>query len=325
MRALDVSSARTFTLSLLRGAVATSPDPSTDEAFIHDPLSRPTRRQHDGMPFIEHAGFTRSPFTDVYHLVIGMSWTRFMVSATVLYVLFNATFATLYMLGGDCYAADDPDSFLQAFAFSVQTMSGIGYGAMSPTTPYANVVSILEAFLGLLGVAMTTGLVFAKFSRPVARVGFADVAIVNERDGQPVLQLRMSNERRNQVVDARAQLVALIEHRTREGDRMRRVVDLWLERDQTPVFRMSWTLLHPLDEDSPLHGLTAENAHRRMVGLIVNFTGLDDTFSQTVHAQRVYTPDEIRFGVHYRDMIVTREDGTLVVHHDRLHDIREPS
>ncbi len=275
------------------------------------------------MPFIVHKGFVSHPFSDLYHSVIGMSWTQFIGAVSVSYLLFNGVFAALYMLGGDCYGAEDPSSFLQAFAFSVQTMSGIGYGAMSPTTPYANVVSILEAFLGLIGVAVTTGLLFAKFSRPVARVGFAQVAVVNERDGQPVLQMRMSNERRNQVVDARVQIVVLIEHTTREGDRMRRVIDLNLERNQTPVFTMSWTVLHPLDEDSPLHGLTAENVHRRMVGLIVNFTGLDDTFSQTVHAQRVYTPHEIRFGYHYRDMIVTRDDGSLLVHHDRLHDIHE--
>ena len=141
----------------------------------------------EGLPTVHHQGFVHSPFSDLYHSVISMGWLRFVSFISGGYFCFNLAFATLYLLGGDCYNAQDPSSFLQAFAFSVQTMSGIGYGAMSPTTPYANVVSIVEAFLGLTGIAMVTGLLFAKFSRPVARVGFSQFAVVNVMDGLPTL------------------------------------------------------------------------------------------------------------------------------------------
>ncbi|MEZ4318956.1 MAG: ion channel [Myxococcota bacterium] len=282
-------------------------------------------RGPDGMMPVNYVGFTYDPFTDLYHSVIGMRWVTFIAIITATYFSFNAVFASLYMLGGNCYNATDPGSFLQAFAFSVQTMSGIGYGAMSPTTPYANVVSIIEAFLGLTGIAMTTGLLFAKFSRPMARVGFAQFAVVNEMDGVPTLQVRMSNLRRNQVVDAHIQVAALIDSPTREGHNMRRVMDLPLVRSQTPVFRMSWTVMHRLDENSPLHGLTKENREQRLIGLILNFTGLDDTFSQTVSAQRIYSPQEIRIGYAYCDMIENHPDGSLTMHYDRLHDIQQVS
>ena len=282
-------------------------------------------RDSTGMPPIEHVGFRAHPFSDFYHSILSMTWPVLLLVLAIAYFGFNAVFAALYMFGGDCYGATDPGSTLEAFSFSVQTMSGIGYGAMSPTTRYAHYVSIAEAFLGLLGIALTTGMLFAKFSRPDARVGFSNHAVINEMNGQPMLQLRMSNLRRNQVVDARVVLVALLDHVSQEGQRMRKAIDLELVRPSTPVFMLSWTIMHPIDPNSPLYGLTEANKGEQIIGLIVNFTGIDDTFSQTVHAQRFYHPPDIRVNHSYRDMIETLDDGSLRLHHDRLHDIEPVS
>ncbi len=168
---------------------------------------------------------------------------------------------------------------------------------------------------------MATGLMFAKFARPAARVGFADHAVVRQRNGRPVLMLRMSNHSRNQVVDAKVQVVALDDTTTTEGEHMRSVIDLPLVRASTPAFMMTWTIMHIIDENSPLHGLTADNKHEVARGLIVNFMGLDVMFSQTVHAQRLYYMDALKVGYRYRDMIDTDNPRLLTVHHDRLHDI----
>lgn len=273
------------------------------------------------MPRWKHRGLRSQVFSDTYHWLIGLGWAQIFSVVLVGFVVFNGVFAWLYQAGGDCYNATDPSSFLQAFSFSVQTMCSIGYGAMSPTTPYAHVLSIVEGFLSLLAIAMTTGLMFAKFARPVAKVGFAQFAVIDTMNGKPVLKIRMSNLRHNQVVDARVHAVAFIDTVTTEGERFRRLHDLILVRQVSPVFALSWTLLHEIDEASPFFGAPTGELDPGFSGLLINFVGLDDTFSQSVHAQGLYRREDIRVGYRYREMITTQADGTLEIDHTRLHDI----
>jgi inward rectifier potassium channel len=259
----------------------------------------------------------------MYHRALTVPWPRFVGLMGAGFALVNAIFAALYLLGGDCFNATDPDSALLAFSFSVQTISGIGYGAMAPTTAWAHVVSDLEAFIGLTGIAVWTGLIFARFSRPTARVRFSKNALVRNRDGKPYLMFRMANERGNQIVEAQISVVALVDTVTAEGDSLRRLHALKLDRDRTPVFSLTWTAFHPLDEDSPIHGLVDGPSEDVFAGIVCNLTGLDETLVQTVHAQAYFNVEDVLWGKRFLDMIEPGEDGILTVHHDRL-DLVEP-
>lgn len=278
----------------------------------------------DDGPSFEQRGASVTRFSDVYHHLLTTSWTRLILLMAGGFLSFNLLFAGLYLAGGDCFSAPNPGSFLEAFSFSVQTMAAIGYGVMAPTTPYAYLLSNLEGFLGLLSMAMASGLMFAKFSRPTARVVFSDRAVVHDRNGVPTLQFRMSNERGNQIVEAHLSVVALIDRTTAEGDRIRRLIDLPMARERTPMFSLSWVAMHPLDDDSPLRDLVGpDGCDDRLVAIIVGLSGLDDTFSQTVHARHYYQPQDVLWGHRFVDMIETRDDDHIIVHHGRIHDVEE--
>lgn len=266
-----------------------------------------------------HFGSSRE-FADAYHNLLRASWPRVLATLFALYLTANAAFALLYMLGGDCLGLGRAPSFFQAFAFSVQTMSSIGYGAMSPTTSYADFMVVIEAFAGLTGMAMGTGLMFAKFSRPTARIVFANHPIILTFDGMPTLQIRVANQRTSQIVEASAHMTVLRDHITQEGQHLRKIIELDLVRQHSAVFGLSWTLMHVIDEASPLYGVTADTLEEMLLGLYVTISGTDDLFAATVHAQRGYTPADFRFDQRYADMILLDEDErTLVIDHTRIH------
>lgn len=277
----------------------------------------------DGRRQFEQRGQSHRPWADGYHHLLTVSWGRFVALLFGGFVVFNLCFAALYRLGGDCIGANDPSSWWLTFSFSVQTMAAIGYGVLAPTTPYAYAVANVEGFLGLLVFAMASGLMFARFSRPSARVVFSRVAVVHPRDGVPMLQFRVSNERGNQLVDAKVHVTALIDEETQEGHRMRRLIDVPLVRSSTPMFSLSWVVMHPLTEDSPLaRHLTADGSSAQLVALVVTLTGLDESSVQTVYARTNYVPDSIVWGHHFVDMLEASEDGKMIVHHGRIHDTR---
>ena len=162
----------------------------------------------------------------------------------------------------------------------------------------------------MAGVAAATGLFFAKLSRPTSKVRFSDHLVVHERDGVPTLQFRVANGRNNQLLEARAHVSALIEEVTAEGQHLTRIHRLPLERSFTPMFGMTWTCIDPLDDESPLRGLTAHNADDRFLAIVVLLSGTDDTLAQPIHARRIYQPEELVFGERFVDM-VGEEDGLL--------------
>src|SRR4028119_1320700 len=199
----------------------------------------PTRRGNRNKRFdivsnrrfeIVRKGISHSDWRDPYHLLLTLGWSRFIGLIVVSYIDTNTLFALLYLAGGDCLKNARPGSFWDAFFFSVQTMATIGYGAIYPSTDYANVLVTLEALVGLIGVAMSTGLMFARFSRPTARVLFSRVAVIAPHNGVPTLMLRVANERRNQVLAAQMGGALLRNEVTAEGEYMRRFYDLKLVR-----------------------------------------------------------------------------------------------
>jgi inward rectifier potassium channel len=284
------------------------------------PRKPPNRLSYQGGQLKFRASYARAmPTPDLYHRLLRMRWSRLLSLALALYVLVNATFALLYMLGGDSVAG--ARAFGDYFQFSLHTLSTIGYGNMTAKTTWAEVLVLLESFLGLGMVAVGTGVVFARFARPTSRVAFSRVMVVHQRDGAPYLVFRMANERGNQIVEARLSVSVLVDEVSAEGYHMRRFHDLTLERSQTPMFALSWMAMHRLDASSPLYGLSAEGASSRFISIMALFTGIDDTFAQSVHARHIYVPDDLRFGAVFVDMIDTDKDGLLMIHYESLHEI----
>lgn len=275
------------------------------------------RLGRDGSFQFRRKGVPLRRFADAYHFLLRASWWTVGGIAFSAYVLANAFFASLYMLNPAGIAEMSPH-FGAAFAFSVQTMAGIGYGAMYPVSTYAHVVVFIESFVGLALVALATGMLFAKFSRATAMVAFADVMVVHMRNGVPSLMFRMANERNNQIVEARVTLSALIAEVTEEGDSMRRLRTLELERDMTPLFSLSWLAFHPIDERSPFYALENGILDDRVLAYVVTFSGLDGTFNQTVHARRVFSPSAVKIGARFIDMISTLDDGRTQIDLSKL-------
>jgi inward rectifier potassium channel len=211
----------------------------------------------------------------------------------LLYLALNIGFAGLYLLGGDCIVNSKPGSFADAFFFSVQTFAGIGYGVLSPKTAYANYIVVIEAITGLLAIALLTGLSFARFSRPTAKVMFSKFAVVMPQNNLPTLMLRTANQRRNQILEAQVRLSLSRDEVTTDGHHIRRFYELQVLRSYNPTFSLSWTLMHPIDEQSPLYGFSAESLAESQSQIIVSLSGIDETVYQNVHARHTYGANNI--------------------------------
>lgn len=259
---------------------------------------------------------------DVYHRVLTTSWPVFFLLIVGAFITANAIFATLYLLQPGSIAGARPGSFPDAFFFSVQTMGTIGYGVFAPATAYAQVIVTFEAVTGLIGVALATGVTFAKFARPTARIVFSARAVIGQRNGKPCLMFRMANARMNTIVEASLKVLVLLDVVTSEGERMRVPTPLKLVRDENPFFRLSWTAIHEIDEKSPFHGEGAlERLRERNSIIMLVLSGLDETIAQTVHARQAYTPDEVVAGARFADIISVEADGTRVIDYTKFHDV----
>ena len=259
---------------------------------------------------------------DIYHFFMLAPWSRVLGVIALVYVALNALFACIYLADRGGIAGARPGSFSDAFFFSVQTFSTIGYGVMSPKTTFACVLVTIEAFVGLLTVAMATGLMFSKFSRPTARVLFSNRMVVTKRSGQPTLMLRMANERNNDVLEVSIRLTVLLPEVSPEGESLRRLYDLKLVRNDTPLFGITFTALHVLEASSPLRGHTRQTLERDRARFIATVTGLDGTTGQTIHARHVYEAGDIVFGARFVDVLSNAPDGTLTIDYTKFHDLQ---
>jgi len=235
-------------------------------------------------------------------------------------ILINVLFAVAYVTLGDGVEGVRPGNFEDCFFFSVQTLATIGYGKMVPVTRAAHVVVTIEAFTGVLVTALTTGLLFAKFSKPTARVLFSRVALIAPYDGVPTLMFRIANERSNRIVQASVKVSAVLTVVTKEGETMRRLVDLKLQRSDSAMFAITWTVFHPIDASSPLHGLSEKEIAERKIGVVATLIGLDETLSQTVHARNSWDADHILVGRRFVDVLTDHEDGSRTMDLTKFHD-----
>jgi inward rectifier potassium channel len=255
---------------------------------------------------------TRNPsdryFDDFYHQLMTSSWPLLLLQVVVAFIAVNCLFALGYLIAGGIEHARQ-GSFADAFFFSVQTMATIGYGKMAPNGFIANLLASGEALTGLLTFALVTGLIFSKFSRPTARVRFTRNAVISVRDGIPSLMFRMANVRANQIVDAQIHVVFARQEHTLEGEEVRRFYDLDLTRYRNAIFDYSWTAIHPINQDSPLYGTTAESLKASDASIVVSLTGIDETFSQTVYARYYYDAEDVIWGARLADIMGHTPEG----------------
>ncbi len=275
----------------------------------------------DGRLSVLRLGETHSPWRDGYHQLLTMSWFQFFGLILGLYIITNLLFALAYLIGGDNITNARPGSLVDTFFFSVQTLATIGYGAMYPKTFYANVLVAIEALGGLLVVAMATGLMFARFSRPSARLLFSKAAVIVPYDGVPTLMFRAANERGNQILEARIWITLIREEKTVEGHTMRRIRDMKLIRSQSPFFILTWTAMHPIDEDSPLYGETPESLMESDAEILVTLTGIDETVAQPVHARYLYPVRGLYWNHQLADVFLVLPSGDRAIDYTRFHDV----
>lgn len=273
----------------------------------------------DGVIRVKIIGQPRRRLGDLYHMLLTAKWRTVVGAIAAVWIAANMFFATLYWFdrGGVLNAA--PGSWWDDFFFSVQTMATVGYGHMAPVSFFTRLVSSVEVFVGLLGIAMATGLMFAKFSVPTSRVIFSRVAVITLRDGVPALSFRMANERVNRIIEAHLNLVLVRNEVKREGENFRRFHDLKLVRGDSPIFALTWTAVHPLDAESPLYGKTPEQLAATGCELLVTRTGIDEAFSQTIHARHSWIASELVWGARFLDVLRGEEDGRRIVDLNRFH------
>jgi inward rectifier potassium channel len=239
-----------------------------------------------------------------YLQLINMSWPAFLGTLFVGYVLINTVFATLYFLfaDGQLSGAEAPTAagrFFNVFFFSAQTLSTVGYGGIAPRGLTANIIAALEAMLGVLGFAVATGLLFGRVSRPSAKLGYSEHMLVAPYQDGTSLQFRVVNRRTNDIMELEAR-VLLMTVEQNNGGAVRKYKQLKLERDRVLFLPLTWTIVHPIDEESPLRGLNADDLERLEAEILILIKGYDDTFSQTVLSRYSYRHEEIlwnrRFG-----------------------------
>jgi inward rectifier potassium channel len=249
---------------------------------------------------IEIVNAPRARWVDLYHSLLRAPWWADFTLIAVAFVLSNVLFASVYWAIGGVANATLPQHYL---FFSVQTMGTIGYGVMYPQTDAANVLVVLESIFGLILTALFTGLVFAKFSLVRARVRFASKTAFAPIDGKPTLMIRAGNLRSNNLVEARAHVGLVRTEVTQEGVTVYRMYDLKLTREMTQQFSRAWTLMHIVDDSSPLKGATPESLIKEEVEIIITLVGTDDASGQSVHARARYFATDIMFGHRHADML----------------------
>ncbi len=265
-------------------------------------------------------GLRRPWFGDLYHRILTIGWASFFAAALAGYIAANIIFALLYLAQPGAIANARPGTFADAFFFSVETISTIGYGQMVPATLYANLVMTAESAVGLLFVALATGLVFARFSRPTARVLFSRVAVIGPHNGQPTLSVRIANVRHNQILAAEVTMTLVRDEISAEGDRRRRFYDLHLTRQRSPVFALTFTVMHEIDRSSPLRDTDADALAAVNAELVVTASGIDETLVARVHARTSYLPHEILWNRRFVDILGWTTDGRRVIDYRRFHD-----
>ncbi len=274
----------------------------------------------NGQMTLKSVGRRSAPLSDLYYFLMTTSWTRFIALFVVVFLALNAVFAGVFLTTGAEIHNAQPGSFRDAFFFSIQTISTVGFGHLSPANTIADTVVALESMLGLLGMAAVTGLIFAKFARPKARIMFSRSAVITSRDGVPSLIFRVANERANHIIDARMRAVYTFLETTPEGEVVRRFVPLQLQRAETPVFTIAWQGTHALVEGSPLFDLDEQALRQSDAEVLVSVSGVDRDLAHPVQAAHSYRVDKLKHGCRLADMFSQGPDGSRLIDYGQFHE-----
>lgn len=256
---------------------------------------------------------------DAYHLMRSASWLAVTATFFAVFIAINVIFALILYFGGG--QVTNAHGFVDDFWFSVQTLGTIGYGGMTPTDTLANTVVTIESFVGMVLTALITGVFFARFSTPTARVIFSHVAIIANHDGKRALMFRMANARVTAIVEATIRVYVTRDETLASGESVRRIYDLALRRATSPIFNLSWVAYHDIDPGSPLDAVSAADMRARGMNIIVTFQGIDDRLAQTVHTRYAYNPDDLRIDHRFVDIFKTdAETGKRYLDFTAFHD-----
>ena len=281
--------------------------------------NRPKTRTHklEGRKITAHS-YQSDLFQDLYHLCLTASWRRFFASAALGFIALNILFALLYMLEPGGIANLAPQNFWGYFFFSVETLATVGYGDMHPHSLYSHGIATAEVFTGMASVAVLTGLIFARFSKPRSRILFSNNLVISNFNGQPTLMLRAANARLNLIANATAKMHVLIQEVSLEGQKIRRIYDLELARSDQPMFLLTWSIMHAITPGSPLYGLSAQDMAAKDLIFLVRIVGFDECIAQDVQVRESYSHEEILWGHQFDDVTYLDPiDGSI--HIDYLH------
>jgi inward rectifier potassium channel len=281
---------------------------------------KPRVVQIAGRPFVSE-GLQERLWDDFYHRALTVSWPVFFGVASSVFLIFNAIFAMIYEIDPHGIANQYPKGLAGAFFFSVETLATVGYGDMHPQSIYTHIVATAEIILGMGNIAVVTGLIFARFSRPRAKMLFGKHPVVRMIDGKQTLMLRAANMRLNLIAQASAQLHLLRRHASPEGFQIRRIEDLKLVREHHPIFVLSWNVMHVIDEDSPLYGETLESLEESEAALLLTIEGIDETTSQSMLGRHQWAIKEVRWNHRYVDLVRPNKNGLNVIDYTVFHDV----
>jgi inward rectifier potassium channel len=260
-----------------------------------------------------------APWDDLYHGILTCSWSVFVLLVLAWFLATNSLYAGLYLLQPG--AVTEVNNFEAAFYFSVESLTTIGFGVMTPTTRYAHILVTSEALVGILSTALITGITFAKFARPKARVLFAEPIVIGRRDGVETMTFRLANFRHNSIVEATIRIILLVPSVTKEGETIRTPIDLKLVRERSATFVLTWLVFHVVDEASPFFGGEPTLARLREQGaeLWVALSGMDDTVGQNIFSRYRYSIDDVVMNARFLDVLAIEPDGTRVVDYHNFH------
>ena len=258
---------------------------------------------------------------DVYQWLLALRWPQFAALVAAVYIMLNLLFATLYSLDRESIAGSTGGSwFFDCFFFSVQTLATVGYGHMYPQTLYGHVISTIEIMSGIFLLAVVTGLIFVRFSRPVARIAFSRRLVISALNGQPTLMVRVGNQHQHSIVDTEFRIMFMRDEPLVEGGDFRYFYTLKLHFDKLIIFPAALTLRHVIDKSSPLYGATLESLQNSRALFAVSVSGIDPVIAAPVQAQQDYSWRDVRFGERFVEIYTESGRGQLTVDYGRLHD-----
>lgn len=281
------------------------------------PASRPMKVRDSAFD-LHKTGVERFDWRDPYHFAVTISWPLFICIALSGLLVVNVIFAVLYGLKPDAVQNLPQHDLARAFFFSLETLATVGYGEMAPASLYGHFIAGVEIVVGMASVAIFTGLLFVRFSKAQSKILFAEKVVITPHNGVPTLMVRIANGRLTMLTHAAARLSVLVAEHTTEGQLFRRVHDLKLVRDTLPIFPLTWTMMHVIDEESPLHGLSAEEMQARDTRLFLAVEARDAALAAVVQDLTVYRHHQVTFGHRYADAVSVDEHGRTTADISRL-------